>query len=199
MERIRRDLIQRARAESDAMERGYASHEPALTSNTENAERQGERRTIGLPRIFSRPLEFGRQPAVVAGDVRHRPETPKSPQTSAPQNGIHERLEYGAARVERPEPEIAEPSPAVVAQENNQGQDVQTQLRPKNGHRSRRRGIGGKMRGDGKKRFLFCMPWIKSGRVRKALMYCLTSGLFVLLLLGVCKLLSCLVHTSTLG
>ena len=200
MERIRRDLIQRAHAQrSDAMERGSVGHEPAQSSNIEDVGQQGERRTLGLAGFLSRPVGLVRQPVAVAGDSRHRPETPKSPQRSTLANEIHEGLESRAAHAERPGPEITEPSPAVVMEANSQTQDVQTQPRPQDSHRSRRRGVFDKVRGDRRKRFLFCLPWVNSGRVRVALMHCLTSGLFVLLLLAVCKLPLCLAHTLNMN
>ncbi len=174
------------------MERGSVSQELAQASNTGNAVQLGERRTLGLTGFLSRPLRLVRQPVAVAGDSRHRPETPKSPQRITPGNAIHERLESGATPGGIPVPEITEPSPAVVVEANSQRQDGQTQPRPQDSHGSRRRGVFNKVRGERKKRFLFCLPWVNSGRVRVTLMHCLTSGLFVLLLLAVCKLLLCL-------
>lgn len=43
------------------------------------------------------------------------------------------------------------------------------------------------------KKFLFCFPWIKSRRVRRQVLKCFVSGLFLLLMLGVCtfSLLPC--------
>lgn len=38
------------------------------------------------------------------------------------------------------------------------------------------------------KRFLFCFPWIRSRRVRSQILRCFVSGLFLTLLLTVCKL-----------
>lgn len=188
MERIRRDLIQRAHAQrSDAMERGSVGHELAQTSNIGNAIQQEERRTPGLAGFLSAPLRLIRQPVAVAGDNRHRPETPKSPGTTSPRE-IHEGLETEAPAAESRGPGIAEPSSAVIVEANSQWQDDQTQPRPQDSHRSRRRGVSRRTRGDRQKRLLFCLPWVNSGRVRVALMHCLTSGLFVLLLLAVCEL-----------
>lgn len=39
------------------------------------------------------------------------------------------------------------------------------------------------------KHFLFCFPWIKSRKVRSQILQCFVSGLFLVLLLTVCKLL----------
>lgn len=200
MERIRRDLIQRAHAQrSDAMERGSVSHELAQTSNVENTvQQQEDRRTLGLAGFLSAPLRLIRQPVAVAGYNRHRPETPKSPQQTTSGREIHEELETEATAAERRGPGITEPSLAVIAEINSQGQDDQAQSRPQDSHRSRRRGVSKKTRGDKKKRLLFCLPWVNSGRVRVALMHCLTSGLFVLLLLAVCELFRCLARTLKL-
>ncbi len=38
------------------------------------------------------------------------------------------------------------------------------------------------------KRFLFCFPWIRSRRVRTQILRCFVSGMFLTLLLSVCKL-----------
>lgn len=53
------------------------------------------------------------------------------------------------------------------------------------------------MQCDGTKRFLCCLPWIKSGRVRVTLVHSLTSGLFVVLLLAVYLGLSLTQHVQT--
>ncbi|OAR02458.1 hypothetical protein LLEC1_00934, partial [Akanthomyces lecanii] len=185
MERVRRDLIQRAHTQrSDAMERGSVSHELAQTSNTVNAVQEGDRRTLGLAGFLSRPLRLVRQPVVVAGDSRRGLESPKSAQRNIPGNGLYEGLGSGATLAERAGLEITLPSPAVVVEANSQRQDDQTQLRLHDSHRSRPRRGFEEVRGH-RKKLLFCVPWVNSGRVRVALMHCLTSVLFVLLLLAV--------------
>lgn len=40
---------------------------------------------------------------------------------------------------------------------------------------------------EGKRRYLFCLPRIKSRRVRNQLFVCLASGFFLFLMLGICK------------
>jgi hypothetical protein len=51
----------------------------------------------------------------------------------------------------------------------------------------RHRDRHGRERGPPPKHFLFCFPWIKSRRIRSQILRCFVSGLFLTLLLTVCK------------
>ncbi|KAJ6784467.1 hypothetical protein PWT90_02885 [Aphanocladium album] len=186
MERIRQDLIQRAHAErSNAMERGDAGHdEPSRVPTTEITTVDEQRRPFGLAHMLSRPLNLLRRPEASAASS-HRPETPKSPRPIAPEHRINERQDSGTNDTESIGPVIAVPSTAATTETTSPAHRGASRPSSQDSHRSRRRGNVEKTLGDAKKRFLFCFPWIKSGRVRVALMHCLTSGLFVLLLVAV--------------
>ncbi|KAJ3482620.1 hypothetical protein NLG97_g7522 [Lecanicillium saksenae] len=198
MERIRRDLIQRAHAErSDAMERGAAGHvQPLQIPATEGVTQSEQRRPLELSSMFLRPLDFLRRP-ITAGRDAHRPETPKSPRPAAPVIGRNETEQPGNVRAHNSESEVTVPSPAVVTETDAPVQPIASQPHSQDSHRSGRRGEVEKAPGSAKKRFLFCLPWIKSGRVRVALMHCITSGLFVLLLVAVYLGLSLSQHIET--
>jgi hypothetical protein len=55
------------------------------------------------------------------------------------------------------------------------------------GRRRRGRGRESEGRRGRPKRFLFCFPWIKSRRVRSQILRCFVSGMFLTLLLAVCR------------
>ena len=52
----------------------------------------------------------------------------------------------------------------------------------------RRQGQGQGRRPPPPKRFLFCFPWVKSRRIRTQILRCFVSGIFLALILAVCKL-----------
>jgi hypothetical protein len=53
--------------------------------------------------------------------------------------------------------------------------------------RRRRRNIHHRRQRGTPKRFLFCFPWIRSRRIRSQILRCFVSGMFLILLLTVCK------------
>jgi hypothetical protein len=71
------------------------------------------------------------------------------------------------------------------ARRGQEGQEEAEVVRRHRRHRSDR------SRREGKpppKRFLFCLPWVKSKRARSYILRCFVSGVFLTLLLSVCKL-----------
>lgn len=184
MERIREDLIRRAHTDRiDAMERGAVGNDEAPRISASDRETQ-ERKDYNtrLAAMFSRPLElFSRRPATTETNVR-RVEPPKSPegQDRATQNTVNgtTTTSFAMGNVES----VPEPVPAVVPSAFASGPAAHEQ----DSHRSRPRG-NNTARTDVNKRFLFCFPWIASGRVRVVALHCFTSGVFTLLLVAVCK------------
>ncbi|OAA65028.1 hypothetical protein ISF_04438 [Cordyceps fumosorosea ARSEF 2679] len=161
------------------MERGAASHELSQTSTVGDTIPPDDTHTPRSARVLPRPLEVLRQTGSEVRDDSGAPETPKSPEATTSGDRLHQRLGSASITsiVEPPVSEVIEPSPAVVAGTINLAQDIEAQPRPQDSRRSRRRGIVEKMQCDRKKQFLFCLPWVKSARVRVALMHALTSGL----------------------
>lgn len=55
-----------------------------------------------------------------------------------------------------------------------------------------------KRRGKPPQRFLYCFPWVKSKRMRANILRCFVSGLFLIILLTVCKSPTALKHRNLL-
>ncbi|KAH8720141.1 hypothetical protein HC256_000546 [Beauveria bassiana] len=187
-ERIRRDLIHRAHAEKgDVMERGDVTHELPQASKS---------RPSRLTEALLRPLRLFRQPVIVAEGNRQHPNIPKSPRTTALGSSTQQRTESRATSTEPAE--VTEPSPAFVAEAISSRLSFEIRPEQQNSDQNHGRGPVKKVQGGTRKRrFLFCLPWINSVRIRVVLLHCITSGLFVLLLLAVYLGLSLTQHIQT--
>lgn len=206
MERIREDLIRRAQmerranrhtnpdadadADADAMERGQhqqQQHRPQHQQQPEMQQCSPPRAcTIRLAAMFSRPTAaILNRPGQSTTESEHRQipvvESPKSPRPGPDSEwpSIRSRLQVHA---HTPHPELLHPPvPAVLPTASTNTEETPSQSQSSRRRRKRSQRVRQP------KRFLFCFPWVQSRRVRSAAVYCFTSGLFLVLLLAVCK------------
>ncbi|KAM3452061.1 hypothetical protein MY3296_004798 [Beauveria thailandica] len=180
------------------MERGHVTDELPQTSAVEHTPQQMEGRSSRLMEVLSRPLKLFRRPVIAAEGNRQHPDTPKSSQTTALGSSSQQRSESRATRIESTEAEVTEPSPAFVAEAISSRPSFETRPEQQDSDRNhQRRTVKNVQGGTRKRRFLFCLPWIRSARIRVVLLHCITSGLFVLLLLAVYLGLSLTQHIQT--
>lgn len=192
MERIREDLIRRAHMNrSDAMERGEADLDGQVPNAQTEEPSQNERSyTNRLVAMLSGPRELFHRSTPTNGADVHRAESPKTPDSEGP--AMQSRLQPGTeSEISNQTSSMTAPAPVArsdrpVSNPPSQTSEHQTTT-GQDSHRSRRRGLVKKTADKARKRFLFCFPWIQSGQVRVAALHCFTSGLFVLLLVAVCK------------
>jgi hypothetical protein len=212
MERLRLDLIRRARAEREGQEEhradnssSQAERERDLESNQPTPAR-APRRTFGLLNLLgrraSRPVGAAEQTSEV--------ETPKSPEFGPERtfgfpslgqllsNGQH--TETGAQELTPPPPTRSRETERANASriDSPDPADVHLAQLAEDGRRRRRnrqnrqgsQDEGNRHRKP--KRFLGCLPWVPSRRIRSLILRCLVSGLFFGILLAVCK---CYIYT----
>lgn len=199
MERIREDLIRRAQmrrqtnadddaaatADADAMERGQQQQtQPEMTQLPPN-----ETYTTRLAAMFSAPAAiFNRNvQQQQESDTASNPtvESPKSPRPDSEWPTVHRNNQSQPDHASNPD-YPGQPQPAVLPVDSdgsNPDPEANT-TQPSSGRRRRRKRSKTVVE---PKRFLFCFPWPASPRVRSSAVYCFTSGLFLVLLLAVCK------------
>lgn len=119
-------------------------------------------------------------------------------EASAP-DGLEPRASLQQSRTDR-FPAVAEPQATHVRPDSRSSSRTRRFFRgadpaemhlaglAEDGRRRRHRNRSGQPQAGGKpKRFLYCFPWIQSWRIRKQIVRCFVSGMFLLLMLGICK------------
>lgn len=219
MDRLRADLIRRARLERQATLAQDAAGIHPTSQWPQMAQVSGNNSLGNLasapPRrpILSRLVSGRRREAnVQRGTEESNPESPKSPEFNPPRQTYAASSIYSASdRLPSHPPHSHVPSivypPAAVILAGNDAtgnshasgvpQHVMlatsgtsaSQSEVQDGHRSGRSSTQGSGRGRNQqpKRFLFCFPWVKSHRLRTHILRCFVSGMFLGLLLSVCK------------
>lgn len=206
MERLRADLIRRARLERHA-DVEQAIPQPAPPSSRAEMGEQSQQPPArfafarpALPRLFGRRQD--RQDD-------HVPEiaSPKSPDMPTarlnlpplaqtwthPTNAAAPHMPVPPAPVAMPPsrpapaeaPPYSGPDPAE-AQLAQLADDGRQRTHRKKARRAARAGRERARRGP-PRRFLFCFPWVKSQRMRSRILRCFVSGMFLFSLLAVCK------------
>lgn len=245
MERIREDLLSRARSEQQHQEQQQPDLEQGLPPRqlqpegevTERSQNQGRPRPT-MPTLFGEipREEYAREARVVP--TADQIESPKSPDVHNGSRGspltrfslpsisqiwprgqtreLNEHAAHPAIESHSPPPGATQdwniplpPEPPTHSRptirpvssqypETNEIETAETRLSPEERrHRRRqRRHQGGQRARDGRRkrrgkppqRFLYCFPWVKSRRMRAYILRCFVSGLFLVILLTVCKL-----------
>jgi hypothetical protein len=102
---------------------------------------------------------------------------PRPPRAAAAVN-----LPTATAAFDAPDPESFHL--AMLAEEGRRGREFRKQQRKE----ERRARQGPRRHKKTPKHFLYCFPWVKSQRVRIQILRALVSGMFILLMLAICKL-----------
>ena len=223
MERIREELIRRAQverrgntqttpdAEAEAVERGQHQQQQQQHHHLHHHHHHHQQPevqqnsspgacTTRLAAMFSRPaaalLSRSGESTAESGSpqvpVVESPKSPRPEQESewpSAQSRLHAHAHTPQSELlHRPEPAALAISSTNTGETPNQSQSSRRCRRRKRSKRALQA-----------KRFLFCFPWVQSRRVRSAAVYCFTSGLFLVLLLAVCKPTShaAYLHTQT--
>lgn len=235
MERVREDLLRRAR--SERQQRDLEQGPPPQEQHSEMMEQNQHRLRPAMPRLFG---EIPREEP--AREERVLPtqevESPKSPDFRDGARGSHltrfslpsisriwsrgpprEQTQDGAdpaieSQFPLPNRENWEvplpPEPVTHSRSTNRAvsshytetdrpetaeagssrreTDEERRRRRRRRHRQERGRDGRrKRRGKPPQRFLYCFPWVKSKRMRANILRCFVSGLFLIILLTVCK------------
>ncbi|KAH7313803.1 hypothetical protein B0I35DRAFT_480460 [Stachybotrys elegans] len=185
MDRIREDLLQRARAERmrDVEQARPPAQQPEMQEN--NIHTQETRRFYGLPRIWAR-----RRPSQTDIEAS-KPSESRLPTIRIPRPTLPRR--------NRPEPEpeatpipppptVEAPDTSAQPLEASNGNQPSATVPPptsSSGQSRRERRAQEESSGRQKGRFLFCFPLVKSKRIRSHMLRCFVSGVFLGLLLAV--------------
>lgn len=245
MERVRADLIRRARLERHGdLEQGL----PEIVEGERSQNYSG--RLAGLsrppiPRFFGRRDEATSSQEVGVGPPEEVLESPKSPEFSvrpgrSPLNrftlpnmsqiwpgrflGRNSQTEPDPVDATRPIPPNTETwemplppasvtharstartasshystgegiGPSGINSSSRHREDRQRRRRRRRQRHEGTRHVRRKRRAKRPTRFLFCLPWVKSRRMRSYILRCFVSGLFLVALLSICEFL----HPSVL-
>lgn len=215
MERLRADLLRRARNDRsrvDDVEQQNRDHtEMTRTENRDTAEEPtGE--TLRSRGIFSRLPPF---PRPLTRRNVHNDEGPKSPEPPLrpltlassrygepgnPPSSLPSPIPMTHLSSQGPLPPEPVAMPAIQAQHpgsySNFGYGTDPRQQPvivaeyPSESQQQSQAQSSDVQGSRKpppKRFMFCFPWVKSRRVRSQILTCFVSGLFLAILLAVCK------------
>jgi hypothetical protein len=201
LERIREDLLRRARSE-----RRTGDIEEALPP-TESSLPPLEPRAPPRRALWPFSSLFAMPRSLIDGtrtSPSHRNDTemegPKTPELTRhfslrppphPERATHSMSERVPS--ERP----TEPSPPAASRQSSY-RDIRSQTtssqtdsgrRPRRSERdeARRQAAREMARRPPPKRFLLCFPWVKSVQTRKHVLQCFVSGIFLALLLAICE------------
>ncbi|POR38865.1 Uncharacterized protein TPAR_00943 [Tolypocladium paradoxum] len=196
MERLRTDLLMRARSERREAGAPQSDHGQAATQRVEMEQQNaGSRRARRhLPRFNTLSRAFGRR--------NHNVEGPKSPGPNHGPPTIHySELDVSALSVTSPSsaasllpqgsmPLQPEPvaTPIQMTVFNGPDPTVSSQASADASGQSHEPDRHGDEESGGRphpKRFLFCFPWIKSRRVRSQVLTCFVSGVFLCSLVAI--------------
>lgn len=209
MERLRLDLIRRARQERQGdLTRNVTGSERQdrvdLESNNPGATRSPTS-LLRLPNLTGRRREHA---STERTDSNAEIESPKSPDFGPRRPAFHlpniGRLLSREPEAQLPMTELQHPTPPQPTQSRGPGRTNATTLdtpdpanillaqladdgRRRRGNRAGRRTRDEENPRKKPKRFLGCLPWVKSRRTRSLILRCLVSGIFFGILLAVCK------------
>jgi hypothetical protein len=215
MERIRADLLRRARNEQQRegdLEQNSQGTMPMPSTVHLRREEPPAAQTPAPRNIFARfpvlPQSFTQRHA--SGEVPKSPEQPPTrPLTLAssrysehgnPPSSLPSPVPMAHLQPQRPSPPAAAAMPITTTQQQHSGEDLgygsNPPLQPATPALTPERRQPSETDNNEEnasstkphpKHFMFCFPWVKSRRVRSQILTCFVSGMFLATLLAVCK------------